>query len=82
MDNLSDLFLKESEKEKEKIINMLEYIIENRSEYNYITLVSEINDVHKYTNENLEAIILKFQMAEFFNKKDKKINDILGDNYG
>lgn len=72
MDNLSDLFLKESEKEKEKIINMLEYIIENRSEYNYITLVSEINDVHKYTNENLEAIILKFQMAEFFNKKDKK----------
>lgn len=81
MDNLSDLFLKESEKEKEKIINMLEYIIENRSEYNYITLVSEINDVHKYTNENLEAIILKFQMAEFFNKKDKKINDILGDNY-
>lgn len=82
MDNSAVLFLKEAEKEKEKIISMLENIIENRSEYNYITLVSEINNVHKYTNENLQAIILKIQMAEFFNEKDKKINDILGDNYG
>lgn len=82
MDNLSTLYQKELDKEKEKIISMLENIIENHSEYSYITLASEINAIYEYTNETFKTTMLKVKIAEFFEKKDKKINDILGDNYG
>ena len=82
MDNLSTLYQKELDKEKEKIISMLENIIENRSEYSYITLASEINAIYEYTNETFKTTMLKVKIAEFFEEKDKKINDILGDNHG
>lgn len=69
---------KELDAEKEKIINMLENIIENQSEYSYITLASEISAIYEYINK---TFILKAQIAKFFEERDKKINDILGDNY-
>lgn len=81
MDNLSILYQKELDKEKEKIISMLENIIENHSEYSYITLASEINAIYEYTNETFKTTMLKVQIAKFFEEKDKKINDILGDDY-
>lgn len=69
MGDLLDLYQKELDKAKEEIINMLEDIIENHSEYSYITIISKINDVYKYTNENLKTTILKIEIAKFFNKK-------------
>lgn len=81
MDNSSTLYQKELDAEKEKIINMLENIIENQSEYSYITLASEISAIYEYTNETFKTTILKAQIAKFFEEKDKKINDILGNNY-
>ena len=81
MDNLSNLYQKELDKEKEKIINMLENIIENQSEYSYITLAFEISAIYEYTNKAFKPAILKVQMAKFFEERDKKINDILGEKY-
>lgn len=81
MDNLLILYQKELDREKEKIISMLENIIENHSEYSYITLASEINAIYEYTNETFKTTMLKVQLAKFFEEKDKKINDILGDDY-
>lgn len=72
MDNLSTLYQKELDKEKEKIINMLENIIENQSEYSYITLASEISAIYEYTNKDFKTAILKVQMAKFFEERDKK----------
>lgn len=82
MGDLSALYQKELDKEKEKIISMLENIIENHSEYSYITLASEINAIYEYTNETFKTTMLKVKIAEFFEEKDKKINDILGEKYG